>query len=426
LHPLTDPRKLDMLRYHSSGQWLAPTAQNPPSSKGQRVSALFENGKTGMADVFISYAREDRAIARDLANYLEARGHSTWHDIELRGGDDYQLKIAKMISDSRAVVVIWSADSVRSLWVRAEAGLANNKGKLVPTKTEQLKYDDIPPPFNLLHAIGIESKVEIAASIELKIDAERKPHPIRQLRYEVLSWIGVAGGTITLFSNLGSVLNLAYWANWLIARWKDAINAAWDHTLSWLGVNVGIATRVQLTFCLFLIMSAINSKVDALVHSRDAYDFWRVVRWKRFVVTSMVFLAWFSFVGFVIVPRWPSYWPWQWLTSVWYLSLLPIMYAFVSHWPRRSAIVTALCGWIILVCLFESYFQEIKSDATQMSPFGQWVLFSITALITLTIARPDRFAKRLLTLVLGLTALIVLNELVQIGGTFMATKGGAP
>ncbi len=147
-----------------------------------------------MADVFISYARVDQRIARDIANYLEGRGFSTWHDIELRSGDDYQLKIAKIIGDSCAVVVIWTADSVGSLWVRAEAGLANNIGKLIPTKTEEVKYDQIPPPFNLLHAVGVDSKAEIAAAIELKVAAERKPHRIRQLRYEVLSWIGVAGG----------------------------------------------------------------------------------------------------------------------------------------------------------------------------------------------------------------------------------------
>jgi TIR domain len=379
-----------------------------------------------MADVFISYAREDQVIARDLSNYLEGRGLSTWHDIELRGGDDYQLKIGKMIRDSCTVVVIWTRDSVNSLWVRAEAGLANNNGKLVPIKTEELKYDDIPPPFNLLHAIGIESKAEIAASVELKIAAHREPRRLRQLRYEVLSWIGVAGGAITLFSNLSSVLNLAFWANWLIARWKDAINAAWDHTLSWIGINLGVSTRVQLTFCLFLIMSAMSSRLNALIRPKEAYEFWRAVRWKRFLITSIVFLVWFSFVAFVIVPRWPPYWPWQWLMSLWYLSLLPIIYAFVSHWPRRSAIVTALCAWLVMLCLFESYFKEIESDTTQMSPLGQWALFSITALICLIIAQPDRFAIRMLTLVLGLTALIGLNELVQIGGAFMAAKGGAP
>ena len=226
-----------------------------------------------MADVFISYAQEDRLIARDLATYLEAHGVSTWHDIELRAGDDYQITIPNIISEARAVVVLWTSASVKSQWVRAEAGLGNNSGKLVPTKTEELKYDDIPPPFNLLHAVGVESKVELLASIKLKIADARKGRRINQFRYQGLSWIGVVGGTIELFSNLGSVLNLAYLTRWIIARWKDGLNAAWGHALSWLGINLEVATRVQLTFCLFLIMSAMSSKLDTAFRFKHSYDF---------------------------------------------------------------------------------------------------------------------------------------------------------
>jgi hypothetical protein len=93
-----------------------------------------------MADIFISYAREDYALASD-GYFLEARGYSIWNDIRLRGGDDYQLEIAKMIALAHGVIVIWSANSVTSLWVRAEAGLAHNAGKLVPTN--KLQYDQI-------------------------------------------------------------------------------------------------------------------------------------------------------------------------------------------------------------------------------------------------------------------------------------------
>ena len=69
--------------------------------------------------------------------------------------------------------------------------------------------------------------------------------------------------------------------------------------------------------------------------------------------------------------------------------------------------------------------QEIKSDATQMSPMGQWMLFSVTALVCLSIAQPDRFAKRLMTIVLGLTGLICLNEFVKVGEAFLF-KSAAP
>jgi TIR domain len=78
-----------------------------------------------MADVFISYANEDHVIARELAYFLEASGYSTWHDVELRSGDDYQIKIAKIITDAYAIIVIWSVNSAGSVWVRAEATLGD-------------------------------------------------------------------------------------------------------------------------------------------------------------------------------------------------------------------------------------------------------------------------------------------------------------
>jgi TIR domain len=56
-----------------------------------------------MADVFISYAKEDHVIAMELAYFLEASGYSTWHDVELRSGDDYQIRIAKIIANAYAI-----------------------------------------------------------------------------------------------------------------------------------------------------------------------------------------------------------------------------------------------------------------------------------------------------------------------------------
>lgn len=42
-----------------------------------------------MADVFISYAREDRARAKRLAGALEARGLSVWWDREILAGQAF-------------------------------------------------------------------------------------------------------------------------------------------------------------------------------------------------------------------------------------------------------------------------------------------------------------------------------------------------
>ena len=65
-----------------------------------------------VSDIFISYAREDRALAQALANDLQARGYSVWWDIELVGADDFQDVILAALAKARAAIVIWTKASV--------------------------------------------------------------------------------------------------------------------------------------------------------------------------------------------------------------------------------------------------------------------------------------------------------------------------
>ena len=59
----------------------------------------------------------------------------------------------------------------------------------------------------------------------------------RTLRYQVLTWLGIVGGAITLFANLQGVLNLADWARWLAANWHNLISAFWETAFAWIGLK---------------------------------------------------------------------------------------------------------------------------------------------------------------------------------------------
>ena len=100
-----------------------------------------------MADIFISYSNPDRAIVEKLSAFLGAQGWSVWWDQRLISGDEFRDEIMSELAAARAVIVIWTENSVKSKWVRAEAGAADRAGKLIPTKTSSLPYDDIPLPF---------------------------------------------------------------------------------------------------------------------------------------------------------------------------------------------------------------------------------------------------------------------------------------
>ncbi|HET9385594.1 MAG TPA: TIR domain-containing protein [Gemmatimonadales bacterium] len=92
-----------------------------------------------MADVFISYANEDRDRARALADWLHARGLDVWWDRRIRAGESFDVDIEREIERARSVVVLWSAQSTASEWVRNEAALAAERGVLVPVFIERVK-----------------------------------------------------------------------------------------------------------------------------------------------------------------------------------------------------------------------------------------------------------------------------------------------
>jgi TolB-like protein len=87
-------------------------------------------------DIFLSYNREDQAIARRFADAFAAQGFNVWWDATLRSGDAYDQITEKALKSAKAVVVLWSTRSVESRWVRAEATLADRNKTLVPVMIE--------------------------------------------------------------------------------------------------------------------------------------------------------------------------------------------------------------------------------------------------------------------------------------------------
>lgn len=94
-----------------------------------------------MADVVISYSRENEATARLLAETLAKDGYDVWRDesaVPSAAGAD---AIAEQIGRAGAVIVLWSESASASEWVRAEANVARGMKKLVHASA-----DDQPPP----------------------------------------------------------------------------------------------------------------------------------------------------------------------------------------------------------------------------------------------------------------------------------------
>lgn len=93
-----------------------------------------------MADIFISYANEDREAAARLAGLLESVGWSVWWDRRIPAGRTWRSVLEDALKDMRCMIALWSQHSVESPWVAEEAEEARRLGKtLVPILIQRVE-----------------------------------------------------------------------------------------------------------------------------------------------------------------------------------------------------------------------------------------------------------------------------------------------
>jgi len=119
-----------------------------------------------VADLFISYSKEERDLTVSLARDLEAKGFTVWWDTGLVPGDVFEETILGQLLMAKAAIVIWSRHSAKSMWVRSEARRAADTGKLVPVRTTEIAISEIPPPFDGLHTVVLDDRPAIFAALE--------------------------------------------------------------------------------------------------------------------------------------------------------------------------------------------------------------------------------------------------------------------
>ena len=129
-----------------------------------------------MADIFLSYANEDREAARAVAGLLESAGCTVWWDRRIPAGRTWRSMIEEALREMRCMVVLWSTHSVESDWVKEEAEEARALGMLIPVLIEPVK-----PP------VGFRS---IQAADLIDWDGSRDSLGARQLIADIESLMG--------------------------------------------------------------------------------------------------------------------------------------------------------------------------------------------------------------------------------------------
>lgn len=113
---------------------------------------IWRGGDGNMADIFLSYAHEDETSAKRIVDALAREGLDAWWDHEIPPGRSWDEVIGTRIDSARVAVVIWSSKSVGSNFVKEEAQLALDAGKLLPVKVDEC---DPPVGFRRMHAANL-------------------------------------------------------------------------------------------------------------------------------------------------------------------------------------------------------------------------------------------------------------------------------
>jgi TIR domain len=390
---------------------------------------------SAMSDIFISYSKADHALALKLSAFLEAEGWSVWWDTSLGAADLYRDEIMKQLALARAVVAIWTENSVKSDWVRAEAGTAKKEGKLIPVKTTDVAYGDIPLPFGEMHTENIASTDLIRAAVVAQL-AKPAVEPsatallAKGFKYELLTWVGIVGGALTLFTNLGSVLKLADWARVFVQHWKEWTHAFWAWAFGWLGIHLAPDWVPVLSFLSFGSLLTIGQAVKfkkamkpAGIVTKPQETSFRLKSWRTFVclVLSLI-IGFFSFVGVASLLRLlPA------TNAVYTIVLLAVgsptvVIIMLLAKDRFYAAVSAFFVNIFFVIIAFNQLLDVPvsvySSAIALIMSWSFPVFLLTA------APAKAISRRLIFLALGLLLLIALNELSKLGLDVTAPKQG--
>jgi TolB-like protein/Flp pilus assembly protein TadD len=116
---------------------------------------------TGESTVFVSYSRADQKHVFPVVKMLEDAGYSVWWDGMLGAGEHFASTTEQALTRAKAVVVLWSKQSIASHWVHDEATQGRDRRCLVPISIDG---SEAPLGFRQFQVIDVSKARGKAAS----------------------------------------------------------------------------------------------------------------------------------------------------------------------------------------------------------------------------------------------------------------------
>lgn len=102
--------------------------------------------------VFISFKSFESETASLISDKLKATGYRVWFSEDLQCGNEWHGEIDKAITEAGAIVVLWSEESMKSVWVKHEASQAIAKNIYAPVRISPIVIES---PYNRIQTADI-------------------------------------------------------------------------------------------------------------------------------------------------------------------------------------------------------------------------------------------------------------------------------
>jgi hypothetical protein len=232
--------------------------------------------------------------------------------------------------------------------------------------------------------------------------------------YQVLSWIGIVGGAITLFTHFRDMVELSAWAHMLIVAWRGWSTVFWQFGAGWLGIRLPPEYAILFSFASFSLMTAIGARRHQQPVGRTSEFYWTIF--------SYWMLSLFSY-GIVFMTG-AAFGTWRPALAavVGLIFVLPSF--FVIHLFRRQPRLILTFAAIFLgfsvILLFKPTAQTLNLLAAGKAPgpnsnvsfLGLALGVYILQFAMLAIAPLSALVRRVLLLATGLALLLGLNQLL--------------
>lgn len=150
-----------------------------------------------MADVFLSYRRDERSAIEQIASRLRELGLTVWFDASMSAGETFNAEIDREARAAKSILVCWSPAARESKWVNAEAMIGFEQDKLAACYVAGPDTFSAPTPFNTSHAEDL--RAWLAAPSEVHAGWKSVLRRIGRLsgRADIESW-GILDSQATL------------------------------------------------------------------------------------------------------------------------------------------------------------------------------------------------------------------------------------